>query len=259
SATILSATQGDVVLQQLDTSAGSISLANGVGLSASSTNPNLGGRLILVIGSIPGPPSSAPVVGVKPANLTVNDTVGGNAYFCSGFTVSTASTANIAGGALIVESGTRGVAAITLAGNNTLQTNATAPVLASLDLSSTNATYVKNTIIPLQQQGRLGGLLSVDLSNNVTGTVTMFAVNYGPSITAMVVPTGVTVTNRKFSSTDTATVALSGSSSTTQVIIAGTEQFIGGTGGQLAITNQVGGLSALAILSGGILTSDSAL
>ena len=57
------------------------------------------------------------------------------------------------------------------------------------------------------------------------------------SISAMVVPTNVTVTNSGFTSSNTITIALTSG----QVSIYGVEQFTGGTAGQLTVTSSLGG------------------
>ena len=98
----ISSTNGDITIQNMDTSAGSIVIGANSTIHASATAAGVG-NVYIVIGAVP----SNPVVGTAPANVTVNNTGGGITYFGSNSITASApnNTLNASGRNIVFNTG----------------------------------------------------------------------------------------------------------------------------------------------------------
>ena len=97
----LSSTNGNITLQDTDTVNGSIAFGANVTVHASATADGVG-KVYAVIGAIP----NNPVVGNKPAHVTVNNTDGGITYFgTNSITATGSNTLNASGRNIVFNTG----------------------------------------------------------------------------------------------------------------------------------------------------------
>lgn len=137
---ILYANEGNLLIQNNDTSAGAIEIGNGADLTAYTISaPTLGFVRI----AIDTPPSS-PTVGTNPG-VTANESGGGLVYFGSGGITANGSgnVLNAKGRHVIFESGSLGAGAITLQGNVTI--TADPPELFNPQVSRASVSVVAPT------------------------------------------------------------------------------------------------------------------
>ena len=144
---VISATNGNITLQNTNTTNGSISIGANSTIHASATAAGVG-NVNIVIGAIP----SNPVVGTTPSNVTVNDTSGGVTYFgTNGITASApTNTLNGSGRNIIFSTGSLSASAIHLGGSVTI--TADPPPLSGTG-TATNSANPSN-IAPIQLFGQ---------------------------------------------------------------------------------------------------------
>ena len=126
---VLDATEGNITIQNLDTSSGSIFIGNGATLTATGDQMLNHGEIYVVIGSVPG----SPTAGTTPSGFTLNTSNGGAGYFGSnGIDIlSGSNVGNVDGSRLIFNTGSLSSSAISLDGDVTF--NATASYNAEPD------------------------------------------------------------------------------------------------------------------------------
>jgi hypothetical protein len=154
-----------------------------------------------------------------------------------------------------IDGGARTAATINFAGNTTI----TAGNAPSNGLDLTNP-IVTTRILALQASGVMGGTLQVDANGvAIGGNVICYPGTLTLNLSGDNVPANVTVTFAGFQPGNQVSIAIDGTSHSKQVLIAGTEQFIGtGTSGVLNISsNQT--QPVLTVAPGGQLTSDGSL
>jgi len=179
------ANEGNLIIQNTDTSGGAIDIASGADLTGFTlSNPGLG-FVNIVIGPIP----SMPVVGSVPANVTVNESGGGKIYFGTNSINASApnNTLNAKGRNIIFNTGDRGPTAITIGGNVTITADPpsggaaveqssnqlTFTNFTSLNASDTAASQrvsgITSTVIPFDTSpsATVGEEVSDDTINNV--------------------------------------------------------------------------------------------
>jgi fibronectin-binding autotransporter adhesin len=162
----LSTTNGSVLIQNNNTASGTIAIASGETIHASSTETGLG-NVTLTIGAAP----TTPQAGVVPPNTTINETGGGLVYFGSSafpsgtITTGTNITLNADGRNILFNSDNRPTA-ISLNGNNTITADPpvgnSTPQFLSQPLSIINSvsTVVANqpaNALQVSSQNSIGG------------------------------------------------------------------------------------------------------
>jgi filamentous hemagglutinin len=223
---VLSATEGDIELVDSNSTSGAIVFGQGANVSATTTGTTLG-RVNVAIGSVP----ASPVAGTAPTNVQLTLSNGGTVYWGGGLIASLPSnqvTSN--GGRVIFSNGESSAGTITLSGNvditSTAVNNTPPPLtlIASLDFTDPN---VVANILDLQSQGKIGGTLQVRHGIAVGGDAIIGSALLAPTLTAKNLPANVTLTMQDFDATKPINISLTNQSSTRQVRINGTEQFVG--------------------------------
>ncbi|MBX9879478.1 MAG: hypothetical protein K2Y22_13540 [Candidatus Obscuribacterales bacterium] len=141
------ANEGNLTIQNTDTSGGTINIASGANLTGFTlSNPGLG-FVNIVVGPIP----SMPTVGSVPANVIVNESGGGIVYFGTNSINAAApnNTINAKGRNVVFNTGGQGASAITLGGNVTI--TADPPEFVASDTTSSSKQFAftnLNTFLP---------------------------------------------------------------------------------------------------------------
>lgn len=256
----LSAPIGDITLVVSDTVNGSIFVNQDVTMTASSSSTK--GNIYITIGPVP----SNPVANTPPTNMTVNASNGGLAYWgnnniTSNLKGATGNTVNVNGSDVVFNTGTRSASAITLDGNVVLNATGNKGIIDSLDF--TNPAVVAR-IIALQARGLVGGTLQTSGGIATGGNAIFSATNFlSPSnpeyaaLTAENIPVNVTATFNSLA--NPLAFSLTSGSTTKQVLISGTHQFIGGTN-TIDITASASLTGpAFVVNTGGLLSSNGTL
>ena len=253
----ISANEGNVYLENDNTSTGTILIGNGATISATTGGATLGQVLISI-----GTPGIG-VSGVAPANTIANPVDGGQIFFGNNgiSDVGPTNSVNADGGTVIFNTNNSANTAILLNGGATI--NATAVQtgggpLNSLDLTNPSVTSEIESLIG-------GGLIGGSLTLNSSGAATGGTITIAPSVLARTlvgenIPQGVTVDLSGFTSGNRVNIVLTSSSYTLQAIISGNEEFTGGGIGLVNInsSNQSAG-PVLLINKTGLLSSDGGL
>ena len=137
----ISSTNGDITLQNTDTSNGSIAIGVNSKIHASATAAGIG-NVYVIIGAKPG----SPVIGTAPANVTVNNTGGGVTYFGthSITAVAPSNVLNASGRNIVFNTGSLPGTAIFLGGSITI--TADPPLVnGSSNLSNIAGTSLTNS------------------------------------------------------------------------------------------------------------------
>ena len=242
SGTFVQSTGGTLTVQNTNTSTGTITLgSNSMLLGINGVTVEIGSPTL--------------IAGSTPANVLVTLTGSGAAYFgTNGITASaptnfvSANNVNV-----LVSTGSAASTAINLGGGVVI--NGGQPSIYSLDL--TNAPTV-SLLTAYQSEGLLGGSLTVGGGIATGGNVIFSTTNSLANLTAENIPTNVTVQFNGFTSSNVVGINITGTSTTSQVIISGTEKFNSTTSAVTTIaSNQAG--PALSVGSTGLITSDGPL
>jgi filamentous hemagglutinin len=258
------ATEGNVTLLNTDSAAGSIQIGHGATLSATTAGTTLG-RVYIAIGSVP----PSPAQGSAANNVTVNLTNGGAVFWgTNGITAdSPASAVNVDGGQVVFSTGNLSGNAIHLNSQVTINSHAINPappppppplLITSLDFTNPQTVSL---LVSLQQHGEIGGTLKVQNGIAVGGNAIIDSAMLSPTITAENLPAHVTLTLKDFQTSTPINIALSHTSTTQQVVINGTEQFIGtvNSSNALITISQSPLDNALVFGKGSLLASDGGL
>ncbi len=167
SGSTISASNGNITLQDLDTSNGSITIGGTVTINATASTAGLG-NVYAVIGSIPG----SPVIGTTPSNVVVNDTGGGQTYFGTNSIIASAptNTLNATGANIVFNTGNLPASAISLGGSVTITADPpVANVSTAIGEIATNSvgniTYAMNMIAsPVNAQSNTLSMLQTPSS-----------------------------------------------------------------------------------------------
>jgi hypothetical protein len=248
----VSATNGEVILQNNDANAGTISFGLRSSVHITTVNGRVGGRLVVSIGSLPAPP----VAGSAPcspncAGWTVNNTDFGNVFYGTNgisFGATSGNQLTIDGGVAIFNTGSQPASSISLGGQVNFNVKMPPPTFSSLDLTDTSVT---SDIVALQNQGKVLGQLLTNNTGAYGGNLILNPLNINPTgLSALNIPVGVTVTNNSFSSSTPITIHNSSTA-----IINGTEQFITAGVGGSGLLRATGAVSiAGSVTSDGFLT-----
>lgn len=161
---ILYANEGNLLIENDDTSAGSIEIGYGANLTAYTiSGPTLGFVRI----TIDTPPTS-PTVGSNPGGITANESGGGHVYFGSGGISTTAggNVLNAKGRHVIFESGGLGSGAIVLEGNVTITADPPETVVPAI--SRATASVVLPTTLPIASSQFAGQITIMRPPLNIT-------------------------------------------------------------------------------------------
>jgi YVTN family beta-propeller protein len=224
----ISAGNGKVVLENDNVSLGDIIVGANCVISAGSVTPTFG-QVDIVMGPVP----ATPVVGARPANVVLTQTLGGKVFFGQlGITAQAPSNSINARGGGQVTFNTNGEArsAITLGGGVYISAIRGTPLITSLDLADSS---VVSQIQSAQQSGLLGGKLVVTGGVATGGTLILVPGNLSTMLSAENIPANVTVTFQNFVSATPINVNLTNASTTTQVKVNGIERYTGAA----AVTN----------------------
>ena len=214
----LSANEANLILQDLNTTTGAITVGAGATLSATTSVKRDAdrGNIYLIIGAIP----ASPMIGTTPANVTLSKSHGGKAFFgTNGITAQAPAngiTAN--GGYVVFNTGTEAAGAINLGGGVTINSTA-APSAEVISLDLTNPGNV-SALVQLQQEGSIGGTLIVSGGIAVGGNMIIDNGTLDPTLLAQNIPANVTLTLRGFQADSPIVVD-------TPVTINGTQEFVG--------------------------------
>ena len=228
---IETATEGNLTLENDGTaSSAGISIGSGAQITATTTGNTLG-HVYVTMGAVP----DFGVLNATPANVTVNDTNGGLVYFGSADITGNGSNnvINTSGSTVVFNTNTFDSSHITLGGNATITADA-APLgpfgpLSSLDLTQQSVTSLIQSMIQTGQQ--ITGTLQVNSSGVATGGNIVIAPEaLAQILTAENIPSGVTVTMNGFTPANLINIWLTSTSTTSQVLIYGVEQFTAGSG-----------------------------
>ena len=129
----VSAANGNITLQDLDTTNGSIAVGSNATISATATAGSGLGNVHVVIGGVP----SNPVVGTAPSNVVVHNTGGGVTYFGSNGIMASGptNTLNATGANIVFNTGSLAATKISLGGGVTI--TADPPVVTNAAENST--------------------------------------------------------------------------------------------------------------------------
>ncbi len=249
---------GTITLDNTNTTTGIISFGSNVTLSATDGGAPSGANAIIVaIGAIPTSGTNT----TSPANVTVTNNNGGLTYFGANSISASSPTNTITTNTYNVLFNGNTSSSIILGGSDNFNTLSTVN-LTSLDLTQSSVT---SNIISLQGSGVIGGTLSVNGSGVADGgniIINDFKVNLS-NLTAEDIPANVTLELNNFTSTSPVNVNLTAASTTQQVVINGTQEFITTGGGSFGLENINSNLGSttpiLAIGSTGTITSDGSL
>ncbi len=257
----LSATEGNIILENDNVSSGSIILEENSQLGAVSTGSTVG-KVIIVM----GPPPGSPLTGSTPANTVVNSTNGGVAYFGTNSISDQAPTNTITvdGGHVIFNTDTAASSAILLGGNVAISStqSGSGPVLIVLDSLDLTDPAITTAIQTNITNGFILGSLTVNGGGVATGgTITLDPSVLAPTLTGENIPANVTVELKGFLSGNPLDISVTATSYTNQVIISGTHAFIVDASPSDAFINVTSDQTSpyIVIASGGILSSDAAL
>src|SRR5262249_20567466 len=202
--------EGGIILQNLDTNNGSITIGSNVTLNQANNSPLAFGEIDIFIGST-NPTNLTSTT--APSGLNVSATNGGqflignNSIFITGN-----NPATITGGTLKFDTNTRPTSAISLGGGVTITSNVNIPLITSFDLTQTADV---NLIESLQSQHKLGGDLALQ------NTIIVGPLNFRQGLTAFNVTPGVIVTAQDFGAGKNINISIGSSSSTKQPIVSG--------------------------------------
>lgn len=253
-ATILSE-HGDVVLRNLDTVNGTILLDTDSHITG--VNGGINGNVYIFIGNnVP----VAPAVGPTPSNTVLNPTGGGQIFFDTNGITGNAPTnyVNTNGAQVIFSTGARPASAITMNGGVIINDNAPPPPGGPIDSLDLTDSAVTSLLLSLQSSLQIGGTLLVDSGVAYGGNVIIAPSMLANTLTAANIPANVVVTLDGFTPAKPVVINLTGTSTTTQVIIGGTHEFTGGGNGIVNITSNQAG-PVLLIENTGLLSSDGGL
>ncbi|MBX9879269.1 MAG: hypothetical protein K2Y22_12490, partial [Candidatus Obscuribacterales bacterium] len=244
----ISINNGNLLLQNNDTVDGTIYLGTNSTFSLTSTLGDIFGNVYIVLGNVP----TSPVTGSTPPNMNIY----GSPYFGTNSITSNAPVNSISApsSTVIFNTGSAAATAITVDGNVRIESDVegTAGSLASLDLTDP---FTVNYLVLLQEQAVIGGTLVVTNGIATGGNVILAPTNLPTSLTAYNIPDNVTVTMQGFTGSDFVTIDISGASTSSQAILAGTHEFTGaGAVGQIEVTSTQTG-PAFLVNSTGLLTS----
>ncbi len=198
----ITVTDGDLILRNDDLTNGRIIFGSGTTISATGNSATVGGRIIATLGSEPQPPvpGTAPTSGWTAASFG-----GGNIFYGTtsvSLGVTTGNSANVNGGVLIFNSSSAN--GISLGGNVTINITGIAPTISNLDLNNTTTV---NTIIGLQNSGRLSGTLTSDGGAATGGDVVLQPANFQPTgLSSLNIPANITVTHDTFTASSPITL-----------------------------------------------------
>ena len=261
--TLIADNGGTITIQAQSTSTGAISIGSNVGIIGSNTqSPSNNNEIYIAVGSLPTTGTNT----TSPSNVSVKTQSNGNVYFGTSSITATAPTNNVTANTYNVVfnyGGTGTTTTISLGGTDNIVASKQI-LIPSLDLTNS---IVTTNIINLQKAGEIGGSLIVNASGVATGgNIILNGLSDNLSLlTAEVIPNNVTLTLNNFNTANVVNIDLSNSSTTKQVIIDGTEQFIGSptvpSNGLIDVGNiNLPTTSTLFNLgSGGKLTSDGNL
>ncbi len=189
----LSSTNGNITLQDTDTVNGSIAFGANVTVHASATADGVG-KVYAVIGAIP----NNPVVGNKPAHVTVNNTDGGITYFgTNSITATGSNTLNASGRNIVFNTGLLPASTISLGGGVTITADPPVVSNGSAAISITSSPEPNNSLsnnfatIPFTVDGQ-----SQSTANN-------FATATNTSVQALINTTGADSPDRRLNRTTT--------------------------------------------------------
>ncbi len=189
----LSSTNGNITLQDTDTVNGSIAFGANVTVHASATADGVG-KVYAVIGAIP----NNPVVGNKPAHVTVNNTDGGITYFgTNSITATGSNTLNASGRNIVFNTGLLPASTISLGGGVTITADPPVVSNGSAAVSITSSPEPSNSLsnnfatIPFTVDGQ-----SQSTANN-------FATATNTSVQALINTTGADSPDRRLNRTTT--------------------------------------------------------
>ncbi len=255
---IISTQSGSLILNNTNTTSGSITIgANAVLNGMSVQAPSNNNEIYIIIGSLP----SNPVNTAVPANVTVNNLFGANTYFgTNGIIANSPNNTINANTWNVIFNGSTNLTPITLDGGVIINSQP-GFVINSLDLTNANVT---SNILTLQASGAIGGNLIVNSSGVATGGNVIF---YGSKdnlsqLTAEDIPSSVTVEFNGFTLSNPIDVNLTSSSTNSQVVINGNQEFIstgGGSSGIMDVNSTFTGATSLNIGNSGIISSDGNL
>ncbi|MBX9878540.1 MAG: hypothetical protein K2Y22_08795 [Candidatus Obscuribacterales bacterium] len=250
---IITARKGNVILRNADVAQGSIFLDTNSEVNARQLGSGFG-NVYIVVGTIP----VNPVAGLTPANVISNPTLGGQVFYgASGLTANAPdNTVNAPGTTVVFDA--PGSAAITMNGN--VQINSV-PVITLTSLDLTDPT-VTSDILALIAQGDIGGNLIVNGSGVATGgSIVITPGVLSVTITAENIPDNVTIQFQGYSASDVLAINITAASTTKQVVISGTHEYIAGVGasdGVISVTSNQAG-PVFQITGTGLLISDGNL
>ncbi len=164
----LSSTNGNITLQDTDTVNGSIAFGANVTVHASATADGVG-KVYAVIGAIP----NNPVVGNKPAHVTVNNTDGGITYFgTNSITATGSNTLNASGRNIVFNTGLLPASKISLAGGVTITADPPVSDASSVMNSVHNSSTLSGQVLGqnLINNGSLNPLLFNEQMSTVNNT-----------------------------------------------------------------------------------------
>ncbi len=249
----LSVRQGDLLLQ-----GDNLVLDQDAVLTAESTAAN-SGNVYLIAGAFPNNPAA----GSAPTNTVVNASGTGQVYWGTNLITDSppTNTVNVTNSTVIAfvmyNSEVECCTSIQFNGGVTINSSSsTAPSgpIVSLDLTSLTVT---NLLLSLQTSMEIGGTLIVEGGVATGGNVIIGPSMLASTLTATNIPVNVVVTMQGFSALTPVNVNITGASTTTQVIVAGTYEFTAGSGAIDISSNQAG--PVLVVASTGLLSSDGTL
>lgn len=161
------ANEGNIIIQNVDTSGGSIEIGSGSDIHAYTfSNPSFG-NVTIVIGIVP----DTPTVGTPPANVTVNEVGGGVVYFgAQGITANApTNTLNAIARNIIFDTNGAASSAIVLEGNVTITAD---PPIALAQEQVTPNTSTENFLdLPLLNTERYNQVISTLIYTDLTTPV----------------------------------------------------------------------------------------
>src|SRR5579885_3411450 len=267
---VITATGGDINLLLPNYSGSGIGISVGANSSiiasaappVAGSGPALGGNVTIAAGT---PVTQDAVLESSPVN-SVFQIFGGTVYAPSaGITSSAPTNTFIAAGTNVtLSSSTASAPAISVNGNATIEALGAQTKLDSLDLTDPR---VETLLVVLQQAHIVGGFLTYNFNQasdtyTITGgAASVQPVNLTSTISADNIPAGVTLSLQGFGPAHPLDIALTGSSTTQQVLVGGVEQFVASPGANtMNVTFAGTGPSMLVhVLKGGELRSDAAL
>ena len=253
----IDALNGSVIIDDTNTVSGSITIGSNVNINGYQVNqPSNNNEVVMAIGNIPTSFNNS----IVPANVVVNNTNGANVYFGTNNIIASAPVNTINANTYnVVFSGSSSSTPITLSGGVVINAQP-GLYIPSLDLTKS---FVATSLVNLQSSGLIGGTLTLNSSGVATGgNVILTPQDYVGNLSAMNIPTNVTLTLNGFTNSNPVNVNLSNASTTQQVIINGIEQFItsgGGSLGQININSTLSSPNQPLLLINGSLTSDGSL